>query len=229
MKPSLKSIRKYLYPELNNPTEVCVYYHDDDDSWHNGTEISTPNLCTHKFGYHDIMGHTHPKRISGHPVEVNYYPSYHDIVYPIYNSKTQKNYILTPIGLFVSNYDLTGYNFKIEQQAENHYAGYINHLFFPIHTLLHNMVNDLSLYAISKQVTPNLITHIDDICNAVTTYVNTHILEQFPKEYELTYIDIHQIENLSGGRRTRRKIKTRRIKTRRIKTRKSTRKSTRKN
>ena len=73
MKPSLKSIRKYLYPELNNPTEVCLYYHDDD-SWHNGTETSTPNLCTHKFGYNDIMGHTHPKRISGHPVEVNYSP-----------------------------------------------------------------------------------------------------------------------------------------------------------
>ena len=219
MKPSLKSIRKYLYPELNNPTEVCLYYHDDD-SWHNGTETSTPNLCTHKFGYNDIMGHTHPKRISGHPVDVNYYPSYHDIVFPIYNSINQKNYILTPIGLFISKYDLTGYNFNIDPQTENHYAGYINHLFFPIHTLLNNMVNDLSLRDISKQVTPNLITYIDDICSVVTTYVNTHILEQFPKEYELTYIDIHRIENLTGGRRTRRKIKTRKIKTRKIKTRK---------
>ena len=216
-----------MYPELNNPNEVCLYYYAAGDSWHNGTDMSTANTCNHNQGYHDIMGHTHPRRITAHPVEVNYYPSSQDIFFPIVNSQTQKNYILTPIGLFIAKYELTsGYKFNIDQQEYDHYAKYINDLFFPIHTLTLNMEKDLSLDKISKQVTPNLITYVDDICNAVTAYVNSYVLQQLPKLYELSYIDIHQIEKLVGGRAM--KTRRRRNKKRKLSTRKSTRKLTRK-
>ena len=99
MYPTLKSIKKYMYPLLDGQNEVCFYYHAEDDSWHNGTYESNPTTCNHSRGYIKIMGHTHPRRRSTHVEEVNYYPSYQDITYPIYNSINQKNYILTPIGV----------------------------------------------------------------------------------------------------------------------------------
>jgi hypothetical protein len=200
MYPTLKSIKKYMYPLLDNQNEVCLYYYDVDDSWHNGTYASNPTTCNHSQGYIKIMGHTHPRRMSTHAEEVNYYPSYQDITYPIYNSINQKNYILTPIGLFIATYELTGYNFTVSPDQEKLYNEYINELFYPIHTMLSKMGKDLTLSAISKELTPNIIVHINHICKIITDYINSNILTHFPKkDYNLTYIDISQINKLSGG------------------------------
>ena len=209
MYPSLKSIKKYIIPLLDNPNEVCLYYNNANDNWDNGTDSSNPNNCTHSHGYSKIMGHTHPKRISGHKQEVNYYPSYEDITFPIYNNNNQTNYIVTPIGIFIATYELTYYNFTITEKLDNLYYKNINQLFFPIHTMLFNMRNNLSLSEISKELTPNIILHIKDVCTNVTEYVNTNILKNFPRQdYNLSYIDINQINKLSGGR----KVKTKRTK-----------------
>ena len=209
MYPSLKSIKKYIYPLLDNPNEVCLYYNNTNDNWDNGTYSSNPNNCTHSPGYSKIMGHTHPKRISIHKQEVNYYPSYEDITFPIYNSVNQINYIVTPIGLFIATYELTDYNFNITKELHDIYSKNINQLFFPIHTMLINMRNNLSLSEIIKELTPNIILHIKDVCTNVTEYVNTNILKNFPRQdYNLSYIDINQINKLSGGR----KVKTKRTK-----------------
>jgi hypothetical protein len=204
MYPTLKSIKKYMYPLLDNQNEVCFYYYDVDDSWHNGTYASNPTTCNHSHGYIKTMGHTHPRRLSTHAEEVNYYPSYQDITYPIYNSINQKNYILTPIGLFISTYELTGYNFTVSPDQEKLYNEYINELFYPIHTILAKMGKDLTLSAISKELTPNIIVHINHICKIITDYINANILTQYPKkDYNLTYIDINQINKLSGGRKNK--------------------------
>jgi hypothetical protein len=209
MYPSLKSIKKYIVPLLDNPNEVCLYYNNTNDNWDNGTYSSNPNNCTHSHGYRKIMGHTHPKRISVHKQEVNYYPSYEDITYPIYNSVNQTNYIVTPIGLFIATYELTDYNFNITKELRDLYSTNINQLFFPIHTILINMRNNLSLSEISKELTPNIILYIKGICTNITEYVNTNILINFPRQdYNLSYIDINQINKLSGGR----KVKTNRTK-----------------
>ena len=134
MYPSLKSIKKYIYPLLDNQNEVCLYYNNTNDDWHDGTYSSNPNNCTHSHKYSKIMGHTHPKRISVHKQEVNYYPSYEDITFPIYNNNNQTNYIVTPIGIFIATYELTYYNFTITEKLHNlYYKNIIQYLIFLNH------------------------------------------------------------------------------------------------
>jgi hypothetical protein len=193
--PSHYSIKKYMYPFLESKLEVCFYYNNIDDSWYDGTYSNTHRMCTHKFGYQNIMGHIHPLRNTIHPIypdEVNYYPSFEDIILPITQPINTKNYILTPIGLFISSYTNDNSIDNIEKYRDD-----INSLFYPLHVLTNNFTTSHSLVDISQQINKSIEIHIYSICDSVKKYIIDNIVNG--RDYNLEYININRINSSNGG------------------------------
>jgi hypothetical protein len=196
-RPTIKSVAKFMYPSLETSTnEICFYYAEKiwtNETYHNPTN----KQCSHNYGFQPVMGHIHPLRNTNHHEETNYYPSCPDIISPVIHPQNKINCTLTPIGLFIAEYELDGYKQLNTRDVYNLLCSELDGSFHALHTLTMNMRAGLSLSEVRRLVTPNLITYIDSMCENIEMAVNKYLIYDygFPKDFpfSLRYIDIHRI------------------------------------
>ena len=193
--------------------EKCFYFQNEE--WNDGKFKNGNNWCSHKFGYNEIMGHTHPIRNSGHQSEVNYYPSFEDIIYPIKNAENLINVIITPIGIYEAKYELKDYKIDIDPSFNK----LITETLYPIYILTSDMKNNMNLEKIKELIGRNLIQHISYTCSIITNYINDNILTHFPEKYNysLTFYPIINNGIVGLSRHIKQKIKKQKIKKQKIK------------
>lgn len=181
---------------LNHQNETCYYFDETSNEWIEDSYNPLPNSCQHKSGYKKIMGHTHPIRQSIHqPIEVNYYPSAPDILFPIQNIDVKDNYIFTPFGIYIARYEQ---GIEIINLDYNEIYRQIDEHFFPLHALSVGLPEDTEINQIISRLNRQLINIITDLCNTIQNYLNDILSEKgYPNNFTLNY---YPLKNFNGGK-----------------------------
>ena len=92
---------------LVHDKEVCWIFDFTTNQFMLNTSSENYNSCLPKYNG-VVMAHTHPYRRDSHKmlgIEINYYPSAEDILYPASHNDNLFNLIVTPIGVYISSFD----------------------------------------------------------------------------------------------------------------------------
>ena len=190
---------------LTKKKETCFIYSDRINKWTVSTNISKYNSCSSNLE-RPIMAHTHPLRIGEHKthkIEINYYPSYVDIMKPIKDDTNEVHLIITPIGIFIAIYK---HKIPIDHAFFDAHKKMLDSIFYVLHCLNRDMTEDKSqenILVIKKQKNGYDTSFVEEICQNITHYINYNILRhtQFPNDYSLSFVDIFNMSFLGKGKK----------------------------